>query len=133
MRLQLTVVHRAPGRVPTRPVEVEVEAPVGATARDLAVALTRLVPLTQAADPADVADLAGLADVADQQLPGEPPDEPQSPAIWTGGSPLDDDTPVGRGALVDGAAITLGPRLAAEPFVRSSPRTPLALAIVHGP
>jgi S-DNA-T family DNA segregation ATPase FtsK/SpoIIIE len=54
--------------------------------------------------------------------------------VWIGGVLLPDDAPVGRGLVVDGAAITLGSRPAATlPTARGTQRTPVALSIAHGP
>ena len=112
MRLQLTVVHRPAGPVAPSPhaLEVEVEAPLGATSHDLAGALAEL-PL--------------VAHVDTEEL--------QDPVIWVGGVRVADDALLGRDPLVDGAAIALGPRHLTAPTARRSQRTPVALAIAHGP
>ena len=119
MRLQLTVVRRHPGATSPSPssrpleVEVEVEAPQGSTARDLATALA-----TSLAAPDADRSQGELAD----------------PVIWVGGAVLADDAPVGLDPMVDGAAVTLGSRPPATlPVPRGSHRTPVALAIAHGP
>ena len=112
MRLQLTVVQRSTDLASpsTGPVEVQVEASYGATARELADALAGTL--------ASASTHGAL----------------QAPAMWVGGVLLADDAPVGRDPLVDGAAITLGSRTAlALPAARVTQRTPVALAIVHGP
>lgn len=120
MRLQLTVVRRSTGRVAPSPrpveVEVEVEAPVGATSSDLATALGDL-----------------LADHAPHLVADQTRDELRDPVIWIGGIPVADDALLGLGLLVDGAAIALASRRPLGPPARSSPRTPVALAIAHGP
>lgn len=118
MRLQLTVVRRprGPASPSPSPLEVEVEAPVDATSHDLAVALADLV-----------------ADLVPDLVADQPPDELQDPVVWVGGSLIADGTLLGRDLLVDGAAIALGSRPSAGPLASSSPGTPVALAIAHGP
>lgn len=116
MRLQLTVLvaaSRTSGG-PASPVEVEVEAPSGALARELAAALATSL----AAAPADP-DTRGPADL---------------PAIWVAGDPVDGSSRVGAPPLVDGAVVTL--MLGPQPSPTRhppAPRTPVALAIAHGP
>ena len=124
MRLLLTVVQRHPDRAApsSSALEVEVEAPVGSTARDLAHALVTALP--SALSPVAAAPDAGLA----------APHGLHDPVIWVGGVLLTDDAPVGRDPVVDGAAITLGPRPAATlPTTRGAQRTPVVLSIAHGP
>ncbi len=124
MRLQLTVVQRHPDLASpsSSPLEVEVEAPVGSTARDLAPALVTALP-------AAVTPVATAPETNRAARRGV-----HDPVIWIGGVLLPDDAPVGRDLLVDGAAITLGSRPAATlPARRGTPRTPVALSIAHGP
>jgi S-DNA-T family DNA segregation ATPase FtsK/SpoIIIE len=108
MRLQLTLLRRDAGSTsPTSaPREMEVDAPVGSTARDLAVTL---------------AAACGIEDTTD-------------PVIRVDGVLLADDAPVGRAPILDGAAVTLCPRPGTTTnAARSLQRTPVALSIAHGP
>jgi S-DNA-T family DNA segregation ATPase FtsK/SpoIIIE len=120
MRLLLTVVRRpsGPGAPSPCPLEVEVEASVDATSHDLAVAL---------------ADLVAETDQGPHRAAGEKPPELRDPVIWVGAVPVADDALVGRDPLVDGAAIALCPRRRAGPTARRCERTPVGLAIAHGP
>ena len=113
MRLQLTVLLSAPdGEPPAAPVEVEVEAAPGATAGLLARALAAAF-----VDPATV----------DRTLP-------PGPTLSVGGAIVGAGAAVGRLPLVDGAAVTLllGPAPLPRPRP-TNPRTPVAVAITHGP
>ncbi|NYG07741.1 S-DNA-T family DNA segregation ATPase FtsK/SpoIIIE [Phycicoccus badiiscoriae] len=111
MRLQLTVVQlsSAPARSGPCPLEIEVEAPAGSTSRELARAL------------ADLVVRGGHHELRD-------------PVLAVGGAAVADDAPVGRHPLVDGAALTLATRHQVRPPPSPShPRTPLTLAVAHGP
>lgn len=107
MRMQFTVLRRGPGGRPAAVTEVEVDALPGSTADQLAGALG--------------ASLTGHRGTARWR-------------ICIGGAAVDADAPVGRGVLLDGAALSLD-RDPAEPTPprRSIPRTPLSLAVTHGP
>lgn len=108
MRLQLTVLLSSPGeRRPPSPTEVEVEAPLGATADQLAHAVVTC-------------------------LTGQPATGAQT--LWVRGSLVDAHEPLGTEPLVDGAAIALalGPRPSSPPRPPAT-RTPVTLAIAHGP
>jgi S-DNA-T family DNA segregation ATPase FtsK/SpoIIIE len=122
MRLQLTLVRRHGGLTSpsSNPLEIEVEAPPGSTARELATALATALP-----SPIAPASAAQDSDPTQHGL--------QEPAIWVGGVLLADDAPVGAALIVDGAAITLGSRPSTPTVPRGSQRTPVALSIAHGP
>ncbi|MEO6411888.1 MAG: FtsK/SpoIIIE domain-containing protein [Pedococcus sp.] len=130
MRLQLTVVQRHPDPAlpSSSPLEVEVDAPVGSTARDLAQALvTTLLPGHSPVATGPDTDRAAKCGLQAQR-------GLHDPVVWIGGVLLPDDAPVGRDLVVDGAAITLGSRPSATlPTTRGTKRTPVALSIAHGP
>jgi S-DNA-T family DNA segregation ATPase FtsK/SpoIIIE len=108
MRLQLTVVVSGrEGSPQRRPIEVEVEAPVGATVDQLASALAAT-------------------------LSGSP--HPDRAMIWVAGRQVRGAAPVGTAPLVDGVALTLTlDASTTRPGHATHARAPVALAIAHGP
>ena len=140
MRLQLTVVRRHAGLAapPSGRLEIEVEAPLGSTARELAAALASAFAAAHAPASAFAAAPASATapwpDTASETPETGPAQrEIPDPVIWVGGVLLADDAPVGRAPIVDGAAVTLDSRPAALPVARRVQRTPVALSIAHGP
>lgn len=96
--------------VDRHPLEVVVDAPPGSTAADLVTGLRALV------GPA---------------VPTGPVGSTWS--LHANGAPVDGAAPVGKGTLVDGAVMTVGPtREPADPGARRS-TTPLTLAVISGP
>jgi S-DNA-T family DNA segregation ATPase FtsK/SpoIIIE len=115
MRLHLTIARSAR---PDAPVDVDVDAPDGATARELAAALQVVLD----SHPNDRAPSAAGG----------------APGLSVRGGRLPDEARVGRPPLVDGAALTLGsdgpgPERPLAQGSRLPARTPVTVAVVHGP
>ncbi len=105
MLLRLTVADttRTPRRGRSDLHEVEVEAPAGTTCMELTASLVDLLEM-----------------------------EPTGVVLSVSGRPVADESPVGSRPLVDGAAVSLGPH-GCTGTTAPSPRSPVTLAVVHGP